>query len=213
MVALSPDQHTDNDQIENVGSDADRERGCIISEMVVEQAGEPTAERPCRSPLNSKKVGILQEASDAGNSSRTASTYAGMMPEKPSPKAAATVNRPVSFCVNRNAVIDAACQADPIKTVASPPMRSEITPQICRLRNAVPSSTDSIRAPIDLADTEIAAKSDQMALRHRHGNTTQHAGCAHHREHGVGRPAENPRLARPAPDAAAGGITSGAARK
>src|SRR3984893_16939747 len=72
-----------------------------------------------------------------------------MMPEKPSPKAAVTVNRPASFGVNRKPVIDAACQADPISTVARPPIRSQITPQICRLRNAVPSSTDSIRAPID----------------------------------------------------------------
>ena len=28
-------------------------------------------------------------------------------------------------------------------------MRSEIAPQICRLRNAVPSKTDSISAPIE----------------------------------------------------------------
>src|SRR3979490_1099160 len=72
-----------------------------------------------------------------------------MMPEKPSPKAAATTNRPASFWVSRKAVIDAACQADPISTVARPPIRSEIAPQICRLRNAVPSSTDSIKAPAD----------------------------------------------------------------
>src|ERR1700674_3211307 len=72
-----------------------------------------------------------------------------MMPEKPSPKAAATVNSPASFCVERKAAIDAPCQADPISTVARPPIRSEITPQICRLRNAVPSSTESIKALID----------------------------------------------------------------
>src|SRR5580692_12640691 len=84
-----------------------------------------------------------------------------MMPEKPSPKAAVTVNRPASFCVNRKAVIDAACQADPISTVARLPIRSEITPQICRLRNAVPNSTDSIRAPID----RLIPRSLQKATR------------------------------------------------
>src|SRR5258707_6941265 len=84
-----------------------------------------------------------------------------MMPEKPSPKAAATTNRPASFCVNRRAVIDTACQADPIRTVARPPIRSEITPQTCRLRNAVPSNTDSIRAPID----RLIPRSLQKATR------------------------------------------------
>ena len=74
-----------------------------------------------------------------------------MIPEKPSPKAAATVKSPTSFCVRSNAVIDAACQPEPMKTVANPPMRSEIAPQICRLRNAVPSSTDSISAPVERA--------------------------------------------------------------
>src|ERR1700736_5198253 len=84
-----------------------------------------------------------------------------MMPEKPNPKAAATTNRPASFWVSRKAVIDAACQADPIRTVARPPIRSEITPQICRLRNAVPNSTDSIRAPID----RLIPRSLQKATR------------------------------------------------
>ena len=69
-----------------------------------------------------------------------------MMPEKPKPKAAATVNSPSSFCVSRNESIAAACQDELISTVARPPMRSEITPQICRARNAVPSNTDSISA-------------------------------------------------------------------
>ena len=65
------------------------------------------------------------------------------------PKAAATVNSPASSCVNSNAVIDAACHAEPISTVATPPIRSDIAPQICRLKNAVPSSTDSIIAPTE----------------------------------------------------------------
>src|SRR4029079_9180491 len=86
---------------------------------------------------------------------------AGMMPEKPSPKAAATINKPDSLFGNRKAVIDAACQADPIRMVESPPIRSEITPQICRLKNAVPSSTDSIRAPID----RLMPRSLQKATR------------------------------------------------
>ena len=55
----------------------------------------------------------------------------------------------------------AACQADPISTVASPPMRSEIAPQICRLRNAVPSSTDSISAPTE----RLMPRSLQKATR------------------------------------------------
>src|SRR5689334_25378616 len=84
-----------------------------------------------------------------------------MMPEKPSPNAAATMNSPASFCVSSSAVIDAACQADPINTVDSPPIRSEITPQICRLRNAVPNSTDSINAPADL----VMPRSLQNATR------------------------------------------------
>ena len=117
------------------------------------------------------------------------------MPEKPRPKAAATVNRPTSSCVTRKPIIDAACHADPISTVASPPMRSEIAPQICRLRNAVPSSTDSISAPDRPADAEIAAERDQMALRHRHRNAAQHRRGAHQREHRIGRPAEHARFA------------------
>src|ERR1700744_785428 len=84
-----------------------------------------------------------------------------MMPEKPSPKAADTMNRPASFCVSRKAVIDTACQADPIRTVASPPIRSEIKPQTCRLRNAVPSSTDSISALIE----RLMPRSLQKATR------------------------------------------------
>ena len=53
------------------------------------------------------------------------------------------------------------CQAEPIMMVARPPIRSEITPQICRLRNAVPSSTDNIRAPID----RLMPRSLQKAMR------------------------------------------------
>src|SRR3954468_15525456 len=41
LVALSPDQHADNQDIEDIGADADRERGGIISEMVVKEPGEP----------------------------------------------------------------------------------------------------------------------------------------------------------------------------
>src|SRR5580704_8383037 len=84
-----------------------------------------------------------------------------MMPEKPSPKAAATVNSPASFWVDRKAAIDAACQADPISAVARPPIRSAIAPQMCRLRNAVPSSTDSITAPAD----RLIPRSLQKATR------------------------------------------------
>jgi hypothetical protein len=41
--------------------------------MIVEQSGEPAAERHAP-PLNNNNVGIRQAASDAGNNSRTAST-------------------------------------------------------------------------------------------------------------------------------------------
>ena len=117
-----------------------------------------------------------------------------MIPENPSPNAAATVNRPASFCVNRNAVIDADCHAEPINTVARPPMRSEMAPQICRLKNAVPSSTDSIKRAVRAADAEVAAKGDEMALRHRHRNAAQHRCGAHHAENQIGRPSEHARF-------------------
>ena len=70
-----------------------------------------------------------------------------MIPEKPRPNSAVTVNRPISSCVTAIAAIVQNCQTEPIKIVSSPPMRSEIAPQICRLTKAVPSSTDSIAAP------------------------------------------------------------------
>src|ERR1700730_173492 len=40
VLALSPDQHADCEQIENVGADADGERGPVISELVVKEAGD-----------------------------------------------------------------------------------------------------------------------------------------------------------------------------
>src|ERR1035437_8482462 len=101
-----------------------------------------------------------------------------MMPEKPRPKAAATVNSPTSFWVSRNDVMAAACQADPISTVASPPMRSEIAPQICRLRNAVPSSTDSISAPTERAMPRSLQKATRwpcgIAIGMQHSTAAPH---------------------------------------
>src|SRR6202051_4940275 len=126
------------------------------------------------------------------------------MPEKPSPKAAATMNRPASFCVNRRAVIDAACQADQINTVARPPIRSEIPPQICRLRNAVPSSTDSIRALID----RLMPRSLQKATRWPCGIAMgmQHSTAAPHitANTALGGQPRTRALLELAPDAAAG---------
>ena len=72
-----------------------------------------------------------------------------MMPEKPRPKSAETANSPISSCVSVNATTARNCHIDPISTVISPPMRSEIHPQAWRLKNAVPSSTDSIAAPCE----------------------------------------------------------------
>ena len=111
--------------------------------------------------LHSSITGIRHEACAAGNSSRTASTVAGMSPLKPSPNAAATVNSPTSSCVTRNSDIVAAWQIEPIITARSPPMRSEINPHTWRLRNAVPSSTDSIAAPCDA----LMPRSVQKATR------------------------------------------------
>src|SRR3954471_1138296 len=70
-----------------------------------------------------------------------------MMPEKPSPKIAVTANRPISSCVLMIAMIERNCQSEPVSTVVSPPMRSEIQPHIWREKNAVASSSESIAAP------------------------------------------------------------------
>src|SRR6202790_135899 len=126
------------------------------------------------------------------------------MRENPSPKAGATTNRPGSFCVSRRAVIDAACQADPISTVARPPIRSEITPQICRLRKAVPSSTDSIRALVD----RLIPRSLQKATRWPCGIAMgrQHITAAPHitANTALGGQPRTRDLLELAPDAAAG---------
>src|SRR5215468_7411774 len=136
-----------------------------------------------------------------------------MMPEKPSPNAAATVKRPVSFCVNRNAVIEAACHAEPIMTVASPPIRSEITPQICRLRNAVPSRTDSIRAPADLLIPRSLQKATKwpcgIAMGMQHKTPAAHI-IANTRLDGQPRTRALPARAS---DDVAGGVISGGAWK
>ena len=84
VVALPPDQHTDDKHIENVGADTDGERGCIISEMVVKQAGDPAAGGHA-SAADQQQRRDSPGGFGAGNSSRTARIYAGMMPEKPSP--------------------------------------------------------------------------------------------------------------------------------
>jgi hypothetical protein len=70
-AAVPPDQYRDQKQIGNVGVDPEREGGRMISEMIVKKAGDqpPAAIPP---PLNSNRVGIRREASEAGNSSRTA---------------------------------------------------------------------------------------------------------------------------------------------
>ena len=68
------------------------------------------------------------------------------MPEKPSPNAAATVNRPTSSASQeRRHRRRLPGRADQHR--GRPPNRSAIAPQTCRLMNAVPSSTDSITAP------------------------------------------------------------------
>lgn len=102
-----------------------------------------------------------------------------------------------------------ACKADPISTVARPPMRSEITPQTCRLRNAVPSNTDSIRAPID----RLMPRSLQKATRWPCGIAIgmQHSTAAAQiiaKTILGGQPSTRAWLLS-APDAAAGWVTSG----
>src|SRR4029077_11885081 len=72
-----------------------------------------------------------------------------MMPAKPRPNAAETVNRPISSWVNMNAAMARIWQIEPVSTVLRPPMRSETQPQSWRLTKAVPNSTDSIAAPCD----------------------------------------------------------------
>src|ERR1700760_4305425 len=94
-----------------------------------------------------KKVGTRHDASDDGNNWRIATTYDGMMPEKPRPNAADTANTPISFWVSRNPATATAWQADPTMTARSPPTRSASIPQNCRLMNAQASSTESIAAP------------------------------------------------------------------
>ena len=91
----------------------------------------------------------MNDASDAGNSSRTASTYAGMMPLKPRPNTAETVKSPASLWVDRKPTIATSWQTEPAKIVRRPPIRSATRPQICRLRKAKPSSIESIAAPTD----------------------------------------------------------------
>ena len=131
------------------------------------------------------------------------------MPEKPSPKAATTVNSPVSLCVSSNAVIDAACQAEAISTVRRPPMRSEIAPQIWRLRKAVPSSTDSIAAPT----ARLMPRSLQKATRWPCGiaiGTQQSTAAAQIMANTVfGLRPSTRSCAAPSRDAVAGCTTSG----
>src|SRR5262249_38243313 len=72
-----------------------------------------------------------------------------MMPAKPNPKAAETVNSPISSCVNMNAAMARGWKNEPGTTVGTPPMRSDTHPQNWRLMKAVPNSTDNIAAPCD----------------------------------------------------------------
>src|SRR5512135_3215693 len=136
-----------------------------------------------------------------------------MMPEKPRPKAAVTVKRPTSFWVSRKAVIARTCQLEPIKTVVRPPIRSEIAPQICRLRKAVPSSTDSISAPTD----RLMPRSLQNATRWPCGIAIgiQHRTAAPHiiAKTALGRQPRTDALALFVADDGAAWIVSGGVRK
>ncbi len=88
------------------------------------------------------------------------------------------MNSPTSSCVNRKAIIAEHCQAEPISTVDSPPMRSEIAPHICRLTNAVTSSTDSIAAPTEAAMPRSLQKATRwpcgIAIGTQHSTEAQH---------------------------------------
>src|SRR5215831_14801702 len=70
-----------------------------------------------------------------------------MRPLKPNPNAAETANSPASSCVKTNPASAAAWQTEAAKIVKRPPTRSVSHPQNKRLKKALPSSTDSIRAP------------------------------------------------------------------
>ena len=63
------------------------------------------------------------------------------------PNAVATVNSPTVSWVNRKPLIAAHCMIELNNAVSKPPMRSDSQPQPCRLKNPMPSSTDSMVAP------------------------------------------------------------------
>ena len=66
---------------------------------------------------------------------------------KPSPKAVDTANKPTASWVNRNPLIAAHCRIELQNAVSTPPIRSDSQPQPWRLKNPMPSSTDSMVAP------------------------------------------------------------------
>src|SRR5438270_6787490 len=123
-------------------------------------------------PLNSSRVVTRHDASDDGNSSRTASTYAGMMPLKPRPNTAETVKSPASLWVARKPTIATSWQTEPAKIIGKPPIRSATRPQICRLTKSATEQHQEHRRADWRRNPDIGAQSHKMALRHRHWHAT-----------------------------------------
>src|SRR5215510_2177078 len=71
----------------------------------------------------------------------------GIRPLKPRPKAAETAMRPSSFWLTINPEIAVAWASEPTSTVLSPPTRSVIQPQNCRLKKAHTKSRVSMAGP------------------------------------------------------------------
>ena len=93
-------------------------------------------------------------------------------------------------------------------------MRSDSQPQPCRLKKPMPSSTDSMLAPIVAGDAEVAAERDQMLLRHRHGDAAQERGEREHAEHDIADSSRTPSARRQrSPAASAWTGSSGGGRR
>ena len=74
------------------------------------------------------------------------------MPEKPSPNAAETANRPTSFCVSRKATVATAWQADPAITAPT---------VIYAPRIQFP---DGVSVTLEEGDAEVAVQPDAQRI-------------------------------------------------
>ena len=72
-MLLPPHQTADHQDVRQIEDDAGGEGRGVEAGIVVDRAGEP-APAAIPEPLNTSTLGTRHDASDAGNSSRTAST-------------------------------------------------------------------------------------------------------------------------------------------